>query len=88
MGTFGGGGAGITKYSWDKNMARYATTAVQAHGLGAQPPAAEVHVKPKNGTDIAGDTITITTDGVNITIHALVGPFNPGGWNFWLSYDE
>jgi hypothetical protein len=61
------------------------TSGAVAHNLGYTPDPAEVHVKAKDGEDIGGDTITITTDGTNITVNAVVGPMGED-WTFEVQH--
>lgn len=56
-----------------------------AHGLGYTPDVKKVHMKPKDGEDLGGDTVTVTTDATNITVNAVNGPFGED-WTFEVYY--
>ena len=75
------------KHTWDVTMLAWNKTVAQAHGLAFTPGDGEVMVRPKAGTDIGGDTITVTTDGVNITLTAVAGAFGVP-WVFEVYYIE
>jgi len=77
----------IEEKSWETTISNGNTTGVTAHGLGFTPAAAKISVKPKDGTDLAGDTITVTTDATNVTLTAQVGPIG-GDWVFEVQYVE
>lgn len=77
----------IEEKSWEVTMSDGTNYKNQAHGLGFAPDAAKISIKPKDGTDTAGDTITCTTGATNIQIRAVNGPVGED-WVFEVQYVE